>query len=96
MQYWEIVADKLSASGWSWGYCSAVTRDRWRWIVDTHREGRRYIVHSEERGGAVMFAQDDAVWTVTSIDAQVSLVTRPGSICPNLLLVFENVHRQGG
>jgi len=26
MQYWEIVADKLSAAGWSWGYCSAVTR----------------------------------------------------------------------
>src|SRR2546430_11056332 len=23
-------ADKLHASGWSWGYCSAVTRDAWR------------------------------------------------------------------
>ena len=45
---WEIVADKLSAAGWSWGYCSAVTRDGWRWIVDAHREGRRYIVHSDE------------------------------------------------
>jgi hypothetical protein len=20
----------------------------WRWIVDAHREGRRYIVHSDE------------------------------------------------
>jgi hypothetical protein len=30
------------------GYCSAVTRDGWRWIVDAHREGRRYIVHSDE------------------------------------------------
>jgi len=30
MKYWEIVADKLSAAGWSWGYCSAVTRDGWR------------------------------------------------------------------
>ena len=39
---------KLSAQGWSWGYCSAVTRDSWRWIVDAHREGRRYIVHSDE------------------------------------------------
>ena len=26
MKYWEIIADKLSAAGWSWGYCSAVTR----------------------------------------------------------------------
>ena len=46
MKYWEIIADKLSAAGFSWGYCSAVTRDGWRWIVDAHREGRRYIVHS--------------------------------------------------
>jgi hypothetical protein len=22
--------------------------DGWRWIVDAHREGRRYIVHSDE------------------------------------------------
>ena len=42
------VADKLSAAGWSWGYCSAVARDGWRWIVDAHREDRRYIVHSGE------------------------------------------------
>jgi len=38
MKYWEVTADKLSAAGWSWGYCS----------VDAHREGRRYIVHSDE------------------------------------------------
>jgi hypothetical protein len=31
-----IIADKLSAAGLSWGYCSAVTRDGWRWIVDFH------------------------------------------------------------
>jgi hypothetical protein len=30
MKYWVIVADKLSAAGWSWGYCSAVTKDGWR------------------------------------------------------------------
>ena len=48
MKYPEIVADKLHASGWSWVYCSAVTADGWRWIVDAHREGRRYIVHSDE------------------------------------------------
>ena len=44
MKYWEVIADKLSAAGWSWGYCSAVTRGGWRWIVDAHREGSRYIV----------------------------------------------------
>ena len=27
MKYWEIIADKLRAAGWSWGYCGAVTED---------------------------------------------------------------------
>ena len=48
VRYWEIIADKLSAAGWSWGYCSAVTPAGWRWIVDAHRAGRRYIIHSDE------------------------------------------------
>ena len=49
MKYWEIVADKLSAAGWAWGYCSAFTQDGWRWILDAHqKDGRRYIVHSDE------------------------------------------------
>ena len=48
MKYWESAADKLSAARLVVGYCSAVTRDGWRWIVDAHREGRRYIVHSDE------------------------------------------------
>jgi hypothetical protein len=49
MKYWKIVADKLSAAGWSWGYCHAVTRSGWRWIVDAHKnDGKRYIVQSDE------------------------------------------------
>jgi hypothetical protein len=47
VKYREVIADKLSASGWSWGYCSAVTRDGWRWIVDAHK-GKRHIIESEE------------------------------------------------
>ena len=34
MKYWEIAADKLYAAGWTWGRCSAVTPNGWRWIVD--------------------------------------------------------------
>ena len=30
-------------------YCSAITHDGWPWIVDAHRKGRRYIVHSDEK-----------------------------------------------
>jgi len=49
VKYWEIVADKLSSACWSWGYCSAVTENCWRWIVDAHEgDGKRYIVHSGE------------------------------------------------
>ena len=50
MKYWRVIADKLHAAGWSWGYCSAATKDGWRWwIVDAHKgDGRRYIVQSDE------------------------------------------------
>ena len=49
VKYWEIVGRKLTAAGWTWGYCSAVTHDGWRWIVDVHRgDGRRHIVQSDE------------------------------------------------
>ena len=46
MKYWETIADKLSAAGWS----SAATKDGWRWwIVDAHKgDGKRYIVQSDE------------------------------------------------
>jgi len=55
------MADNLSKAGWSWDYCSAVTRDRWRWIVDARREGRRYIVHSDELLSAFLRAGGDVV-----------------------------------
>ncbi|MGI9115640.1 MAG: hypothetical protein ACR2FX_11545 [Chthoniobacterales bacterium] len=48
-KYWETIADKLSAAGWIWGYCSAVTCHGWRWIVDACRcDGRRYTVESDD------------------------------------------------
>ena len=50
MTYWELISDKLSAAGWSWGYVSAVDREgRTTWLVDAHRDdGKRYIVRSNE------------------------------------------------
>jgi hypothetical protein len=49
MKYWEIIAEKISAAGWACGYCSAVTKDGWRWIVDAHKgDGRRHIVYSDD------------------------------------------------
>jgi len=48
MKYWELIADKLSKAGWTWGYCSAVTQHGWRWVVDARGKRRRYIVESDE------------------------------------------------
>jgi len=48
---WEIIADRLSAAGWSLGWVSAIdARGRTIWIVDAHRDdGRRFIVHADEK-----------------------------------------------
>ena len=48
MKYWELIADKLSKAGWTWGYCSAVTQHGWRWVVDARSKDYRYIVESDE------------------------------------------------
>jgi hypothetical protein len=49
MKYWEIIADKMAVSGWTWGYCSAMTPQGWRYIVDARcGHGRRFIVESDE------------------------------------------------
>ena len=47
MKYWEIVADKLTLP-LVMGLLQCRYPDGWRWIVDAHREGRRYIVRSDE------------------------------------------------
>jgi hypothetical protein len=50
MKYGEIIADKLSKAGWSWGYVPVVDREgRTVWIVDAHRDnGKRFVVRSDE------------------------------------------------
>ena len=51
VQYWEIIADRLSKAGWSWGCVSAVDLEgRTIWIADAHRDdGRRFIVRADEK-----------------------------------------------
>jgi hypothetical protein len=37
-KHWELIADKLSKAGWSWGCVSAIDSEgRTIWIVDAHR-----------------------------------------------------------
>jgi hypothetical protein len=49
LKYWEIIADNLSKAGWSWGCVSAIDSN-WRtiWIVDAHRDGKRFIVRADD------------------------------------------------
>ena|SRR5436305_12680380 len=50
VKYWEIIADNLKKAGWSWGYVSAVDSERRTiWIVDAHRDGKRFVVHADEK-----------------------------------------------
>ena len=50
MNYWEIIADKLSKAGWRWGCVSAVdSRGRTLFIADAHRDdGKRFVVRADE------------------------------------------------
>jgi hypothetical protein len=51
VKYWEIIADRLSKSGWSWG-CVAVVNYEMRevFVVDAHRSDSRsrFIVRSDD------------------------------------------------
>jgi len=51
MKYWEIIADKLSVAGWSWGCVSAmIATGETIWIADAHRgNGKRFVVRADEK-----------------------------------------------
>ena len=46
-----LIADNLSASGWSLGWVSAIDPNgQTIWIVDAHRDdGKRFVVRAEEK-----------------------------------------------
>jgi hypothetical protein len=51
VKYWEIIADNLSKSGWSWGCVSGVdSSGRTIWIADAHCDGNhRFVVRADEK-----------------------------------------------
>jgi hypothetical protein len=50
MKYWEIIADNLCKAGWSWGCVSAIdSNGRKIWIVDAHRDGKRFMLRADEK-----------------------------------------------
>lgn len=50
MKYWEIIANRLKKAGFSLGWVSAVDSEpRTIWIVDAHRDGKRFVVRADEK-----------------------------------------------
>jgi hypothetical protein len=46
----EIIANRLSASGWSWGVVSTIdSNGRTIFVVDAHRDEKRYVVRADKR-----------------------------------------------
>jgi hypothetical protein len=44
------IGDNLSKAGWSWGCVPAIDANgRTIWIADAHRDGKRFVVHGDEK-----------------------------------------------
>src|SRR5207248_6527991 len=48
MKYWEIIADRLHAEGWSYGIAEHLTKRGLLYCVDAHRDGKRFIVKADD------------------------------------------------
>jgi hypothetical protein len=49
VKYWEIIADRLSAAGWSCGWVSAVNSHGQSGLLVHRGNGKRYVVHADEK-----------------------------------------------
>ena len=56
MKYWEIVADRLGKSGWSWGVVAVIGAKGQRiFVVDAHRnDGKRYVIRADDKLSAFL------------------------------------------
>lgn len=55
-RHWEIIADKLSNAGWTWGGVAMIDfSGRTIFVADAHRDdGNRYVVHADEKLAAFL------------------------------------------
>ena len=60
MNYWEIIADRLHADGWSYGIAEHFTKDGFLYCVDAHRDGKRFIVKADDLLTAFLSLERDA------------------------------------
>ena len=74
MKYWEIIADRLHAEGWSYGIAEHFTQHGFLYCVDAHRDGKRFIVKADDLLTAFLSLESDAIaqqaltlFTVTAV-----------------------------
>ena len=55
-RYWEMIADRLSKAGWSWGCVATVDREgRTIFVADAHRgDNKRFVARADEKLTAFM------------------------------------------
>ena len=61
MKYWEIIADRLHAQGWSYGIAEHFTKHGLLFCVDAHRDGKRFIVKADDLLTAFLSLERDAI-----------------------------------
>jgi hypothetical protein len=63
MKYWEMIADRLHAQGWSYGIAEHLTKLGFLFCVDAHRDGKRLIVKADDLSTAFLSLERDAIGT---------------------------------
>ena len=61
VKYWEIIADRLHAEGWSYGIAEHFTQHGFVFCVDAHRDGKRFIVKADDLLTAFLSLEKDAI-----------------------------------
>jgi hypothetical protein len=76
MKSWEIIADRLSAAGWSLGWVSATDCfGRTIWIADAHGDdGKRFVVRADEKLTAFIELQS----VIRAATSRTQLLTKSG------------------
>ena len=59
--FWEIIADRLHAEGWSYGIAEHFTKHGLLFCVDARRDGKRFIVKADDLLTAFLSLERDAI-----------------------------------
>src|SRR5438093_8861719 len=59
--FWEIIADRLHAEGWSYGIAEHFTKHGLLFCVDAHRDGKRFIVKADDLLTAFLSLERDTI-----------------------------------